>query len=126
MLTTQGTAHMYYPQLVLKILEVREHIDGPCHFAFLQARDPVALYSRHEAHMQPTTNTADWELVAGGRGDGRGARGRDRSVRLAALESLQEMVEKQGMLKQVWSHWEGSRVMDQSLSEGNADICSHV
>jgi hypothetical protein len=32
---------------------------------------------------------------------------------LAALKSLQETVEKQGMFKQIWSQWKGSRVLDQ-------------
>jgi hypothetical protein len=91
---------VYYPHLATKILEVREHTEGASHLAFLQARDPVTLY-----------NCPDWELVASGRGDGRDARGQDKSVRLTALKSLQEAVEKQGMLKQIWSQWEGSRVL---------------
>jgi hypothetical protein len=101
-LTILDTAHVYYPHLSTKVLEVREHTEGASHLAFLQARDPVTLY-----------NCPDWELVASGRSDGRDARGQDRSVRLAALKNLQETVEKQGMFKQIWSQWEGSHVLDQ-------------
>lgn len=103
---------MYYPQLASKLLEVREHVDGVYHSAYLQARDPVTIYSKPEAHLQPAENTASWELVTGSRLDGRSGRGEDKCVRLAALKSLQELVEKQGVLRRTWSQWEGSRMLD--------------
>jgi hypothetical protein len=106
---------VYYPQLATKILEVCEHVEGTCYYAFLQARDPVTLHSKTEAHMQPFTNSVEWELVASGGSNSRVVRGQDESVRLAALKCLQETVEKQGVLKQVWEQWEDSSVLDQSL-----------
>jgi hypothetical protein len=95
---------MYYPQLVLKILEVCEHIEGTRYFAFLQARDPVTL--------QTIADSVEWELVASGGSDSRVARVKNNNVRLAALECLPETVEKQGVLKQVWEQWKGSVVLD--------------
>lgn len=80
-LTLIDTAHVYYPHLSAKILEVREHSERAFHFAFLQARDPVTVYSAPTAHLQPGFNTAGWALVAGGRADARGLRGQDKSVR---------------------------------------------
>jgi hypothetical protein len=103
---------VYYPQLASKLLEVREHMDGVTHFAFLQARDPVTIHSKPEVHLQPVENMASWELVAGSRSDGRSGRGEDKCVRLAVLKSLQELVEKQGVLQKMWSQWEGSRTLD--------------
>jgi hypothetical protein len=97
---------------VSKILEVREHVEGTSHFAFLQARDTVTGHSEPTAYLRPVTNTTEWELVAGGRGDDRGAKDQDKSVRLAALKSLQETIEKQGTLKKMWAQWDGSRVLD--------------
>ncbi|KAF2029218.1 hypothetical protein EK21DRAFT_89959 [Setomelanomma holmii] len=107
-----NTAHLSYPHLATKILEVREHTKGAVHFAFLQAREPVTIHSEPKVYLQPVRNEARWELVAGGRADGRGARGQDKSVRLAALKSLQETVEKRGILKKIWSQWDGSRLLD--------------
>ncbi|KAH7091989.1 hypothetical protein FB567DRAFT_613707 [Paraphoma chrysanthemicola] len=107
-----NTAHIYYPLLATRILEVREHTDGPSSFAFLQAREPITVHSEPMVHLQPRGNEAKWELIAGGRADSRGARGQDKSVRLAALKSLQATVEKQGVLKRIWGVWDGSRVLD--------------
>ncbi|KAH7068053.1 hypothetical protein BKA63DRAFT_570175 [Paraphoma chrysanthemicola] len=107
-----NTAHIYYPLLATRILEVREHTDGPSSFAFLQAREPITVHSEPVAHLQPRRNEVKWELIAGGRADSRGARGQDKSVRLAALKSLQETVEKQGVLNKIWGVWDGSRIMD--------------
>jgi hypothetical protein len=100
------------PSACFPLLEVREHVDGATHFAFLQARDLVTIYSNPEAHLQPVENMASWELVAGSRSDGRSDRGEDKCVRLAVLKSLQELVEKQGGLQKMWSQWEGSRMLD--------------
>ncbi|KAF2822013.1 hypothetical protein CC86DRAFT_425574 [Ophiobolus disseminans] len=108
-----NTAHVYNPRLGTKILEVREHIEGAAHFAFLQARDPVTVHSTPETHLKP--NAVKWELVAGGQADARGARGQDRSVQLAALKSLQETVEKQGVAKRAWERWDGSRRLDLNI-----------
>jgi hypothetical protein len=112
MLTKVDTARVYYPHLGPKILEVREQTEGAAHYAYLQARDPVTVHSAPEAHLQPLENTAKWELVAGSSADGRGARGSDKSVRLAVLKGLQETVEKQGVLKRAWGKWEGSWKLD--------------
>jgi hypothetical protein len=105
---------VYYPQFASKLLEVREHVEGATHFAFLQARDPVTIHSKPEAHLQPVENIASWDLVAGSSSDGRSGRGEDKYVRLAVLKSLQELVEKQGVLQKMWSQWEGSRMLDMS------------
>jgi hypothetical protein len=114
-LMTLDTARVYYPHLTSKILEVREHVEGASHSAFLQARDTVTVDSEPTAHLQPMPNNADWELVAGGRDDGVDAKGQEKSVRLAALKSLQETVEKQGVLKKVWAQCDGSRVLDRCV-----------
>jgi hypothetical protein len=111
-LTKLDTAHVYYPHLATRILEVREHNEGTFNFAFLQAREPVTVHSEPEMHQQPVTKEAEWELIAGGRADSRGARGQAKSIRLSALKSLQETVEKQGVLKRIWGHWDGSRMLD--------------
>jgi hypothetical protein len=112
-LTNLEVACVYYPYLASKMLEVREHIEGTSHYAFLQARDPITVLGEPEAHWQRILNTLQWKLVAGGRADSRGTRGRNESVRLATLKSLQELVEKQGVSKKVWAQWDGSRILNQ-------------
>jgi hypothetical protein len=104
---------VYYPHLASKILEVREHVEGATYFAFLQACDLITVPSESRARLKPALDTVDREFVAGGRADSRGSRGQEKSVRLAALKSLQEMVEKQGDLKKVWAQWNESSILDQ-------------
>jgi hypothetical protein len=106
------TARVYNPQLTTKILEVRECIRGTANFAFLQARNLVTVYSEPEAHMLLKDNKAKWELVMAGRSEGWNWKMKEGSGRLAALKDLQDMVERQGVMRKLWGQWEGSNVPD--------------
>ncbi|KAH8724115.1 hypothetical protein GQ44DRAFT_740561 [Phaeosphaeriaceae sp. PMI808] len=107
-----NAARIYDPNLVKKILEVREHVEGASYFAFLQSRDPVTTRSDPEANFQSVEDTAEWELVAGSCFNGLGVSVQDKSIRLAALKRLEETVEQQGMCKKTWGKWKGSSVLD--------------
>ncbi|KAH7380486.1 hypothetical protein DE146DRAFT_671695 [Phaeosphaeria sp. MPI-PUGE-AT-0046c] len=107
-LTSPDAAHTYYPHLTQKIVEVREHVGGKCHYAFLQTRDPATYHTESGGVLSSATNTAVWELDAGGYANDRGSQGKGKNGRLAALKSLQETVETQGFLHSVWGQWNGS------------------
>ncbi|KAF1849529.1 uncharacterized protein K460DRAFT_331599 [Cucurbitaria berberidis CBS 394.84] len=107
-----NTAHVYYPLLASKILEVRELVQGASYSAFLQARDPVTAHSSPEEHMEPMENTAKWEFVAAGRSDDRASTMSDKDGRLSALKNLQQTVESQAALEKIWSEWRGSYVLN--------------
>ncbi|KAL1798860.1 hypothetical protein ACET3X_002897 [Alternaria dauci] len=98
-----NAARVYNPHLATKILEVRECTQGTANFAFLQARDLVAVYSESETHMLPEDNKAKWKLVMSGRSEGWNWKMKDGSGRLAALKDLQDTVERQGVMRKLWS-----------------------
>ncbi|OAK95624.1 hypothetical protein IQ06DRAFT_320360 [Phaeosphaeriaceae sp. SRC1lsM3a] len=118
-LTSQDSAHSYYPHLTQKIIEVREHIEGATHYAFLQARDPTTGHIGRGGDLLSATNMAKWELVAGGRADSRNSQGKEENGRLGALKSLQRTVEDQGSLNSVWGRWNGSCTLGPVVSSCN-------
>ncbi|RYO68030.1 hypothetical protein AA0116_g1226 [Alternaria tenuissima] len=107
-----NTARVYNPHLTTKILEVRECMQGTANFAFLQARDPVTVSSKPEAHMLSTDDKAKWELVMAGRSEGWNWKMKDGSGRLAALKDLQDTLQRQGIMRKLWGQWEGSSALD--------------
>ncbi|KAI4627185.1 uncharacterized protein J4E87_004527 [Alternaria ethzedia] len=107
-----NTARVYNPHLALKVLEIRECMQGTSNFAFLQARDVVTVYSEPGVHVQPVDNKAKWELVMAGRSEGWNWKMKDGSGRLAALKDLQDTMERQGVMRKLWGQWEGSSVLD--------------
>lgn len=114
-----NSAHSYYPHLTQKIIEVREHIEGATHYAFLQARDPTTGHIGRGGDLLSATNMAKWELVAGGRADSRNSQGKEENGRLGALKSLQRTVEDQGSLNSVWGRWNGSCTLGPVVSSCN-------
>ena len=111
-LTEPDTACVYYPHLKSKILEVRERVQGPSHFAFLQARNLVTVESSPEAQIESMEHKARWEFVAAGRSDGDASKMGEGNPRLSALKNLQQTVETQGVLGEMWSQWEGSWMLN--------------
>jgi len=98
---------VYYPHLASKFLEIRECVQGITNFAFLQARDCVAVNREPETHRRPRENNmAKWELVASGRSGGWSWKMKDGSGRLAALKDLQDTLERQGIMRKIWDQWE--------------------
>ncbi|CAN9203781.1 unnamed protein product [Alternaria alternata] len=85
-----NTARVYNPHLTTKILE---------------ARDPVTVSSKPEAHMLSTDDKAQWELVMAGRSEGWNWKMKDGSGRLAALKDLQDTLQRQGIMKKLWGQW---------------------
>lgn len=110
-LTQVDAARILYPNHAETILEVRELVKDRSHFAFLQKRSPVTIYSHPDAHAFGAQGKASWEFVAGG-AIAEPMAGGDRYVpRLEALTDLLENVEKQGVARKIWAKWSGSQML---------------
>ncbi|KAF2686825.1 hypothetical protein K458DRAFT_402375 [Lentithecium fluviatile CBS 122367] len=108
-----NTARVYYPHLTNSILEVREHTEKNNFLAFLQAREPVTIHSDPEVQAISNQNFAQWKLVAAGAASEEDfSREKDQNARLEALKGLQMELERQGVLKRIWSEWEGTWKLD--------------
>jgi hypothetical protein len=106
------TARVYYPELADKILEVRE-LTKPTgdHFAFLQARDPVTIFSDLDEQTLSSQNVVKWRFIMGMGVEDNGIV-EETSPRLNALKVLQKELERQGVLAKIWGNWEGSSKLE--------------
>lgn len=96
---------MYHSSLADVALELRETIIDGSHFVFLQKLNPVTLHFAPEISAPATRNPSEWEFVAGAAVDVDTA-DREKVPMLEALRSLQENLETQGVLGEVWGRLE--------------------